>query len=329
MMNRREFITLLGGAASTWPLAARAEQPGKQSPVIGVLLNIAENDPSAPVFMTAFRRELEGLGWVDGQTVRIAVRWAGAAARYRDYARELATLAPTAVLAATTPAVAAIREAAPGVPIVFVQAIDPVGSGLVSSLARPGGNATGFTVYEYAIAAKWLELLKEVAPSVTRAAVLRDPTVAAGIGQFAAIQTVAPLGIELSVISPQETSAFEQTIASFAREPNGGLIVTASQFAANHAPMIVGAAQRNRLPVVTPFRYFATAGALISYGPDLIEPYRRAAHYIDRILKGEKPGTLPVQAPTRYELVANSKTANALGLTLPPTLLARADEVIE
>jgi putative ABC transport system substrate-binding protein len=297
--------------------------------LIGALMNISEKDPSAPVFIATFREELHDLGWTDGRNARIAVRWAGAAARYRDYAAELAALAPAVVLAATTPAVIALREAAPTVPVVFVQAIDPVGSGLVASLARPGGNATGFTVYEYAIAAKWLELLKEVAPGIMRVAVLRDPTVAAGIGQFAAIQAVAPLGIELSVIAPQDVDPLERTIAAFAREGNSGLIVAASQFAANHARIIVETAKRHNLPVVSPFRYFVTAGGLLSYGPDLIEPYRRAAKYIHRILNGEKPANLPVQAPTKYELVINLKTAKALGLEVPPTLLARADEVIE
>jgi len=326
-MRRRELILALGGAAA-WPVAARAQQ-GSWPPLIGALMNISENDPSAPVFIAAFRQQLHDLGWTDGQNARISVRWAGVAGRYRDYAAELAALAPAIVLAATTPAVIAMREAAPAVPVVFVQAIDPVGSGLVASLARPGGNATGFTVYEYAIAAKWLELLKEAAPGITRAAVVRDPTVAAGIGQFAAIQAVAPLGIELSVIGPAEADAFEQTIAVFAREANSGLIVTASQFAANHARLIVEAARRHKLPVVSPFRYFATAGGLISYGPDLVEPYRRAAQYIHRILKGEKPANLPVQAPTKYELVVNMRTAKALRLELPPSLLARADEMIE
>ena len=341
MIRRREFITLLGGAAAAWPVAARgasaseangqrgdSKVPGSGSPLIGALMNISENDPSAPVFIAAFRDGLQDLGWTDGRNARIAVRWAGAG-RYRDYAAELAALAPAAVLAVTTAAVTAMREAAPAVPVVFVQAIDPVGSGLVASLARPGGNATGFTVYEYAIAAKWLELLKEVAPGVTRAAVIRDPTIASGIGQFAAIQAVAPLGIELSVIGPLEADAFEQTIATFAREGNGGLIVTASQYAANRPRMIVEAALRHKLPVVNPFRYFATAGGLISYGPDLVEPYRRAARYIDRVLKGEKPANLPVQAPTKYDLVINLKTAKALGLEIPSSLLARADEVIE
>src|SRR5262245_6218147 len=274
MMRRREVITLLGGAAAARPIAAGAQSGS--GPLIGALMNISENDPSAPVFMAAFRQQLEELGWIDGRSTRIAVRWAGVAARYRDYAAELAALVPTVVLASTTPAVTAMRGAAPDVPIVFVNAVDPVGSGLVASLPRPGGNATGFTVYEYAIAAKWLELLKEAAPGITRVAVVRDPAVAAGIGQFAAIQTVAPLGIELSVIGPQETGAFEQTIEGFGREPNGGMIVTASQFAANHAALIVETAQRQRLPVVTPFRYFTTAGGLISYGPDVVEPYRRA-----------------------------------------------------
>ena len=326
-MKRREFITLLGSAAA-WPAVARAQQ-GSGRPLIGVLMNVSADDPSAPVFIAAFRQQLQELGWIDGRNARIEVRWAGAAARYRTYAAELAALAPDIVLAATTRAVTAMREAAPAAPVVFVQAIDPVGSGLVASLARPGGNATGFTVYEYAIAAKWLELLKEVVPGVTRVAVVRDPAVAAGIGQFAAIQAVAPLGIELSVIGPQEADAFEQTIAAFARDPNGGLIVTASQFAANHARLIVETALRHKLPVVNPFRYFATAGGLIAYGPDLVEPYRRAARYIHRILNGEKPANLPVQAPTKYELVVNMRTAKALGIEIPTTLIARADEVIE
>jgi ABC-type uncharacterized transport system substrate-binding protein len=327
-VNRREFITLLGGAAA-WPLVARAQQ-GSGRPLIGVLMNVSADDPTAPVFIAAFRQQLQDLGWTDGRNARIEVRWAGAAAaRYRAYAGELAALAPDIVLAATTGAVTAMREAAPTVPVVFVQAIDPVGSGLVASLARPGGNATGFTVYEYAIAAKWLELLKEVVPGVMRVAVVRDPAVAAGIGQFAAIQTVAPVGIELSVIGPQAADAFEQTIAGFVHDPNGGLIVTASQFAANHARLIVETAQRHKLPVVAPFRYFAAAGGLIAYGPDLVEPYRRAARYIHRILNGEKPANLPVQAPTKYELVVNMRTAKALGIEIPTTLIARADEVIE
>jgi ABC-type uncharacterized transport system substrate-binding protein len=328
-VNRRGFITGLGGAAIVLPLAARAQQ-GERPRRVGMLLNVSESDPNARGFVTAFRQQLQESGWVDGRNLRINIRWAaGESERYRRYANELAALAPDVVLAATTPAVVATREAAPAVPIVFVQAIDPVGSGLVANLARPGGNATGFTVYEYAIAAKWLELLKEIAPGVTRVAVLRDPRIAAGIGQFAAVQTVAPIGIELSVIGPQQADAFEQAVATFARDPSGGLVVTASGFAANHADLIVESAARHRLPVVYPFRYFVTAGGLVSYGPDLVDPYRRAAQYVDRILKGETPADLPVQAPTKYELIINLKAARALGLDVPQSLLVRADEVIE
>jgi putative ABC transport system substrate-binding protein len=328
-MNRREVITVLGGAAVAWPVAAQAQQ-GERPRRIGMLMNITENDPTAPGFVSAFRHRLQDFGWIDGSNARIEFRWAsGDVERYRQYAAELAALAPNIVLAVTSQAVIALREAAPNVPIVFVQAIDPVGSGLVASLARPGGNATGFTVFEYSIAAKWLELLKEVAPGLTRAAVVRDPATASGIGQFAAVQAVAPLGIELSVIGPQEAGAFEKAVAAFARDPNGGLVVTASGFAANHPELIVAAAERHKLPVVYPFRYFVRAGGLISYGPDLVEPYGRAAHYVARILNGEKPAVLPVQAPTKYELLINLKTAKALGLEVPPTLLARADEVIE
>jgi putative tryptophan/tyrosine transport system substrate-binding protein len=328
-MRRREFIALLGGAAASWPLAARA-QPVDRVRRVGALMNVSESDPTAQVFFAAFRQQLQELGWVDGSNARIDTRWAaGDADRYRRHAAELAALAPDVVLAATTAAVTALGEAAPTVPIVFLQAIDPVGSGLVASLARPGGNATGFVIFEYAIAAKWLELLKEIAPDLTRVAVLRDPAVASGIGQFAAVQAVAPIGIELSVIGPQEAGAFERALAAFARDANGGLVVTASGFAANRADLIAVLAARHKLPVVYPFRYFVTAGGLISYGPDLVDPYRQAARYIARILKGEKPADLPVQAPTKYELVVNLKTAKALGLEVPQSLLARADEVIE
>jgi putative ABC transport system substrate-binding protein len=328
MIRRRDFVTLLGGVAAAWPLSASAQQ-GTASPMIGVLINFSETDPGAPVLIPALREQLQELGWIDGRNTRIVIRWAGPAARYHDHARELAALGPAVVLAATTPAVTAMREAAPATPVVFVSVIDPVGSGLVASLARPGGNATGFTIYEYAIAAKWLELLKELTPGLTRVAVIRDPAAAAGIGQFAAIQTVAPVGVELSVIDPQEADVVERAIATFAREANGGLIVTAGQFAVNHAPLIVETARRHKLPVVAPFRYFAAAGGLISYGPDVVEPYRGAARYIHRILKGEKPANLPVQAPTRYELILNLQTAKALGTEIPASLLARADEVIE
>jgi putative tryptophan/tyrosine transport system substrate-binding protein len=328
VIRRREFVTLLAGTAAVWSLSAYAQQ-GTAPPLIGMLMNVSETEPSASLFTTAFRQQLQELGWIDGRNVRIAMRWAGDASRYREYARELAALGPAVALAATTPAVIAMREAAPAGALVFVSVIDPVGSGLVASLARPGGNSTGFAVYEYAIAAKWLELLKEVGPGITRVAVIRDPAVAAGIGQFAAVQTVAPLGLELSVIAPQEADAFERAIATFASEPNGGLIVTAGQFAANNARLIGETTRRYKLPVVAPFRYFATAGGLISYGPDVVEPYRGAAQYIHRILKGEKPGNLPVQAPTKYQLILNLQTAKSLGIEIPASLLARADEVIE
>jgi putative ABC transport system substrate-binding protein len=327
VIRRREFIALLAGAAADWPLSAYAQQ-GTAPPLVGVLMNVAETGPNATLF-TAFRQQLQELGWIDGRNVRIAIRWAGDASRYREYAKELAALGPAVSLATTTPAVIAMREAAPAGPLVFVSVIDPVGSGLVASLARPGGNATGFTVYEYAIAAKWLELLKEITPGITRVAVIRDPAIAAGIGQFAAIQTVAPLGLELSVISPQDPDAFERAIATFASEANGGLIVTAGQFAANHAHLIAETARRHKLPVVAPFRYFATSGGLISYGPDIVEQYRGGARYIHRILRGEKPGNLPVQAPTKYQLILNLQTAKALSIEVPASLLARADEVIE
>jgi putative ABC transport system substrate-binding protein len=324
-MRRRQFVLALGASAA-WPLVAHAQQ-GERTRRIGVLMNLSENDPSAREFIEAFRRQLGDLGWVDGRNAGVEVRWAmGEADRYRRHAVELAAVGLDVALAATTVAVTALRDAAPTLPIVFVAAIDPVGSGLVRSLARPGGNVTGFAPYEYAIAAKWMELLKEVAPAVTRVAVLRDPRIAAGIGQFAAVQTVAPLGIEMSVLGPQ---GFEHDIAAFAREPNGGLIVTASGFAANNFQMITSLANRHKLPSVYPFRYYVAAGGLISYGPDLIDPYRRAAHYVARILNGERPADLPVQGPTKYELLVNLRTARALGLDIPPTLLARADEVIE
>src|SRR5262245_340729 len=267
---------------------------------------------------------------VDGRNARIDMRWgAGDRERYRKYAAELVALAPDVVFAATSDAVVSVQRASPTVPIVFVGVIDPVGSGLVVSMARPSGNATGFTVFEYAIGAKWLELLKEVAPRVTRAAVLRDANVASGIGQFAAIQAVAPVRIELSTIGLRDANEVEQAIAAFARDPNGGLVVTASGFGANHPQLIATLASRHNLPAVYPFRYFVNAGGLICYGPDYFDQYRRAATYIDRILKGERPADLPVQAPTKYELVINLKTAKALGVTVPETLLARADEVIE
>jgi len=328
-IGRRDFITLLGGAALAWPLAARAQQ-GPRTRRIGVLMNFAENDPEGQARFATFVQRLKELGWIDGRNVHLDVRWAaGNADRSRRYATEFATLAPDVILAPTSNVVAALQQATSAVPIVFVGAIDPVGAGFVETLAHPGGNTTGFAAFEYAIAAKWLELLKEIAPSVTRAAVLRDPTFAAGIGQFAAIQAVGPIGIELSVIDLRDAGATERAIAAFARRSNGGLLVTAAPFGTTHPDVITALAARYKQPAVYPFRFFVTAGGLISYGPDTGKQYRPAADYVDRILKGEKPADLPVQAPTKYDLVINLKTAKALGLEVPPTLLARADEVIE
>ena len=271
-MRRREFITLLGGAAVTWPLTARAQQ-SERVRRIGVLMNLAADDREGRARLAAFQQELQQLGWIDGRNARIDIRWgAGDAERYRTYAAELVALAPDVILAATTAAVLALKQTTPIVPLVFVGVIDPVGSGLVASLARPGGNATGFTLFEYAIAAKWLELVKEIAPGVTRVAVLRDPTIAAGIGQFAAVQTVAPMNIELSAVGLQEADEIEQSIAGFAHGSNGGLIVTAGGFSVNHPDLIVALAARYKLPVVYPFRFFVTAGGLISYGPDPVDP---------------------------------------------------------
>jgi putative ABC transport system substrate-binding protein len=329
MMKRRAFITLIGGAAAAWPLAARAQQ-GERMRRIGVLINLSESDSAEQRVVLAFRQGLQELGWEDGRNARIDMRWgAGDPQRYRKYAAELVALAPDAILAATTATVVALQQASSTVAIVFVGVIDPVGSGLIASMARPGGNATGFTVFEYAISSKWLELLKEIAPRVTRVAVLRDATVASGIGQFAAIQAMAPIGMELSTIGVRDAGEVEHAIAAFARDPNGGLVVTASGFGANHAQLIATLAVRHNLPTIYPFRYSVRAGGLISYGPDYPDQYRRAASYVDRILKGEKPANLPVQAPVKYELAINLKTAKALGLDVPPMLLARADEVIE
>ena len=291
---------------------------------------ISEVDPRADAYVASFRQRLQELGWVDGRNVLIDIRWgAGDLANFRRHAADLAALAPDVVLAAGAPPVIALKEVSSTMPIVFVAVVDPVGSGIAASLARPRGNATGFTLFEFSIAAKWLELLKEIAPTVRHVAVLRDPTNPTGIGQFAAIQTVAPMGMELSVIGLQKSDEIERAIEDFARVSNGGLIVTASQFGATHPDLIAGLAARHKLPVVYPFRYFVTSGGLISYGPDFVGQFRQAAGYVDRILKGEKPADLPVQAPTKYELVINLKTAKALGLDVPPTLLARADEVIE
>jgi putative tryptophan/tyrosine transport system substrate-binding protein len=324
-MRRREFITMLGSAAA-WPLAARA-QPTDQKRRVGVLMHMSENHAEGQARVAAFREGLQELGWIDGRNLRLEVRWGvGDAERIRRFATELVALRADVIFASASNTVAALQKATRTVPIVFAAVIDPIGAGIVESMARPGGNSTGFVAFEYAIAAKWLELLKEIAPAVTRAAVLRDPTYAAGIGQFAAIQAVGPIGMELSAIAVHDAGAIEPAVAAFARVTKGGLIVTASPFATNHPDVIPALAARYKLPAVYPFRYY---GGLISYGPDNAGQYRPAAGYVDRILKGETPADLPVQAPTKYELVINLKTAKALGLAVPDTLLARADEVIE
>jgi putative ABC transport system substrate-binding protein len=329
-MRRREFITFLGGMAAAWPLAARAQQPERMRR-IGVLMNLAADDPESSVRIAAFLQVLQQLGWTNGHNIQIDTRWAaGDAGRFRAYAAELVALAPEVILASSSPAVETLQQATRTVPIVFVNVVDPVGSGYIASLARPGGNITGFASYDFGISAKWLELLKEIAPSVKRVAVLRDPAIAIGIGQMAAIQTVAPsFDIELNPIGVRDAPAIERAITEFARKPNGGLIVLASPLAALHRKLIITLAAQLRLPAVYTLRFYVTSGGLISYGNVPIESFQRAAGYVDRILKGEKPPDLPVQAPTKYELVINLKTAKALGLTVPPTMLTRADEVIE
>jgi putative ABC transport system substrate-binding protein len=328
-VKRREFITLLGGAAA-WPLAARAQQPDRMRR-IGVLMPLATDDPVGQARITAFLQVLQQLGWTDGRNVRMDYRWgAGDADRVRRYAAELLALAPDVILANGNAGVAPLLQASRTVPIVFAIVPDPVGAGFVDSLARPGGNATGFIAYEYSLGAKWLELLKQIAPDITRVAVLRDPALASGPGQFAAIQSVAPsFGVELTPVNVRDPGEIERGIASFARSSNGGLIVTGSALTAFHRDLIVALAARHKLPAVYIERFWVTAGGLISYGPDFLDQFRRAAAYVDRILKGEKPADLPVQAPTKYELIINLKTAKALGLDMPATVLARADEVIE
>jgi putative ABC transport system substrate-binding protein len=329
-MRRRDFITLIGGAAALAPLAAVAQADGMRH--IGVLFGSAADDPESQARIAAFAQGLAQLGWADGRNVRIDTRWATTNADdIRRHAAELVALAPDVILGATgTATVAPLLQATRIVPIVFVVVIDPVGAGFVASLARPGGNATGFTLFEYGMSGKWLELLKEIAPGVTRAAVLRDPAIASGIGQLATVQAVAPsLGLELSPIDVRDAPEIERAVTAFARSGNGGLIVTASALATRHRDLIITLAARHKLPAVYSGRWFVTDGGLLSYGPDYVDQYRRAAGYVDRILKGEKPADMPVQAPTKYELVINLKTAKALGLDVPANLLARAAEVIE
>ena len=328
-MKRREFIALIGGIASL-PLTARAQQSERKRRV-GVLMGLAADDAQGQDRIAAFEKGLQQLGWTDGRDLQIDYRRGGGNTDLtRRYAAELVALEPDVILASGGSVVGALLQATRTVPIVFTQTPDPVAAGFVSSLARPGGNATGFTTAEYGISAKWLELLKEIAPGVTRAAVLRDPTVASGIGQFASIQSVAPsFGVELSPIDLRDESEIERSVASFARGSNGGLIVTSSSLAAVHRQTIITLAARYRLPAVYNYRYFTTSGGLISYGPDPIDQYRRAAGYVDRILRGEKVADLPVQGPTKFELAINLKAAKTLGLTVPSSLLARADEIIE
>jgi putative ABC transport system substrate-binding protein len=329
-MNRRAFITLLGGAAVAWPLAARAQQPERVRRIGVLMAALSANDSEGQARVAAFLQGLQELGWSVGRNVIVDIRWStGNDADARKYAAELVALAPDVILANAN-AVAPLLQVTSTVPIVFVNVIDPVGAGYVDSLARPGGNITGFTTYEYSMSGKWLQLLKEIAPGVTRAAVLRDPSIASGPAQFATIQAVAPsLGIELRPFDVRNEGEIERALALFAQNPNGGLILTASAQATSHRDLIVTLAARHRLPAVYYGRYWAAAGGLISYGPDLLDAFRRAAGYVDRILKGEKPADMPVQASTKFELVINLKTAKALGLTVPPSLLARADEVIE
>jgi putative ABC transport system substrate-binding protein len=328
-VRRRDFITLLGGAAA-WPFAVRAQQ-GERVRRIGVFMPLAADDPESLARVGAFLQELQALGWTDGRNVRIDYRWAaGDAERIRRYAGELAALAPDVILAAGGAVVPSLLQATRTVPIVFTQTPDPVGAGFVNSLARPGGNVTGFTVFEYGISAKWLELLKEITPRVTRAAVIRDAAIASGTGQWGALQSVAPsFGVELSPVNMLDAGEIERAIAAFARSPNGGVILTGSALAMIHRDLIITLAARHKLPAVYYDRAYVKAGGLISYGPNSIDPHRRAASYVDRILKGEKPADLPVQNPTKYELVINLKTAKGLGLDMPASVLARADEVIE
>jgi len=328
-MRRRAFISLLGGAVA-WPVVTRA-QPSERMRRIGVLMFLAEDDPGAKTRIAAFIEGPQQLGWTIGRNVQIDIRWGAAdAVRSRKYAAELAATAPDVIFATASETTAALRETTRTLPIVFVGVTDPVGAGYVASLARPGGNATGFAFVEYGMGAKWLELLKEIAPRVTRAVILRDPTLPAGTGQLGAIQALAPsLGVETTPIDVRDSGEIERAIADFARTPNSGLIVTTSPTAmVNRKPIITLAAQHS-LPAVYFHSTFANDGGLISYGPDVVAQFRQAAGYIDRILKGEKPADLPVQAPTKYELVINLRAAKALGLTMPPTVLARADEVIE
>jgi len=327
VIRRREFMALLGSAAA-WPIAASAQQPVRR---IGVLMPLAADDREAPTRIAAFHQGLQQLGWVVGRNVRIEYRWgAGDPDRIRKSVAELIELVPDVILAGGSATLGPLLQATRAVPTVFVHVPDPVGAGFVDSLARPGGNATGFAIFEYNISGKWLELLKQIAPAVTQAGVIRDPAISAGIGQWGAIQAMAPsVGVEVIPVNVRDAPEIERAITTFARSSNGGLLVTASALAVRHRDLIVTLAARHKLPAVYWERFFVTGGGLISYGPDVVDQFRRAAGYVDRILKGEQPADLPVQTPTKYELAINLKTAKAFGLEVPPSLLARADEVIE
>jgi putative tryptophan/tyrosine transport system substrate-binding protein len=328
-IGRRKFLAALGGAAAAWPLMARAQQSERMRRV-GVLMPGDADNPDNQARLAAFLQGLQQFGWAVGRNLRIDLRWAaGQVDRNRQYAEELVGLAPDVILAAAS-GVSALKQATRTVPIVFTIVADPVGLGFVDNMARPGGNITGFSAFEYGTSGKWLELLKQVATGVTRAAVVRDPAILSGAGQFAAVASVGPaLGVDIVPVNVSDPGELENTLAAFARSPNGGVVVTGSAFAVMRRDLIIKLAAQHRLPAVYYERAFVVAGGLISYGPDFVDLYRRAASYVDRILKGEKPADLPVQAPTKYELVINLKTAKALGLTVPETLLARADEVID
>jgi putative tryptophan/tyrosine transport system substrate-binding protein len=329
-IERRQFIFALGGAAVVWPLAAHAQQTERMRR-IGVLMNLTADDAEGQGRLAAFLQGLQEAGWSVGRNVRVDLRWgAGDRELYRSYVAELVALAPDVILAAGALAVLTLQRASRTIPIVFVNVIDPVGAGFIDSLSRPGGNATGFTIFEFSMGGKWLELLKQIAPGITRAALLRDPSLASGAGQFGAIQTVAPsFGVELRPVDVRDADEIERGITAFAGDANGGLIVTQHALAILHRKLIITLAARHRLPAIYPYSRFVTEGGLISYGPDSMDGYRRAAGYVDRILNGAKPADLPVQAPVKYELAINLKTAKALGLDVPPTVLARATEVIE
>ncbi len=328
-MKRRDFIAFLGGVAAAWPVAVRAQQPERVR-LIGMLNALGSDDPEAQARIAVLEQTLQQLGWVVGRNLKVEIRQIGGDVdRVRSYAAELVALAPDVILTIGSVAVGPLQQATRTIPIVFVNAPDPVGAGFVQSMAHPGGNITGFSNFEYSMSGKWAELLKQIAPNVTRALVLRDPTSAAGIGQFAAVRSVAQsLGVELTPVNVRDTDEIERNVSAFARSGNGGMIVT-SGGTGSRRKLIIGLASRHKLPSVYPYRYYAIDGGLVTYGPNTLDPVRRAAGYVDRILRGENPADMPVQAPTKYELIINLKTAKTLGLTIPPSLLATADEVIE